>query len=126
ASALLADENDNSECGRAMVALGQWAQRYNCAVVVTHHPPKSSTGPRGGSALYAGADVVIEIDKPFKASPIREVHCTKNRDAQTGQSGSFTLIPRAIGMDDRLHEITTMELSMSAPRPPRSGARGCK
>ncbi|WP_287461238.1 bifunctional DNA primase/polymerase [Sphingomonas sp.] len=119
ASALLADENDNSECGRAMVALGQWAQRYNCAVVVTHHPPKSSTGPRGGSALYAGADVVIEIDKPFKASPIREVHCTKNRDAQTGQWGSFTLIPRAIGMDDRLREITTMELSMSASRPPR-------
>lgn len=120
ASGLLEDENDNSQCAEAVKFLGQLAEKYGCLVLVTHHPPKKGTGARGGSALHAGFDTVIEIHHDGK-SPVRKAECTKGRDAPTGDWGCFTLIPHELGIDARGRKISTCTLS-TADADPRAGA----
>jgi hypothetical protein len=111
ASGLLADENSNTECAKAVKALEQWARRFNCLVLVTHHPPKNGTGARGGSALHAGFDTVMEIYHEPEA-PVRYLACTKARDAETGKWGSFTLTKRVLALDHRGKEVKTCDVSM--------------
>jgi hypothetical protein len=113
---LLQDENNNSECGAAVKTLEALALGFNCVVLVIHHPPKNGTGARGGGALHAGFDVVWEIAHE-KGNDIRYLECTKNREGRAGPLGSFTLVRRIVGYDDRGREVTTNEVSMgSEPR----------
>lgn len=112
ASGLLEDENDNAECARAVKFLEQLASRYDCLVIVTHHPPKNGSGARGGSALHAGFDTVVEIHYDGK-QPIRRAECTKSRDAPTGDWGCFKLEQHVLGFDDRGREETTCTLCVA-------------
>ena len=113
---LLQDENNNSECGAAVKALEALALRFNCMVLVNHHPPKNGTGARGGGALHAGFDVVLEVAHE-KGQEVRYVECTKAREGRVGAWGSFTLISITVGFDRRGRARTTCEVSMgSEPR----------
>jgi hypothetical protein len=112
----LQDENNNSECGAAVKALEALALRFNCLVLVIHHPPKNGTGARGGGALHAGFDVVLEVAHE-KGQEIRYLECTKAREGRTGAWGSFTLTSITVGFDRRGRARTTCEVSMgSKPR----------
>ena len=113
---LLQDENNNSECGAAVKTLEALALRFNCMVLVNHHPPKNGTGARGGGALHAGFDVVLEVAHE-KGNEIRYLECTKAREGRVGAWGSFTLISVTVGFDRRGRARTTCEVSMgSEPR----------
>jgi len=114
---LLADENSNTDCAKAVKALEQISARLDCLVVVTHHPPKNGTGARGGSALHAGFDTVFEIFHT-DANPVRYVECTKGRDAPTGKWGSFTLQRHVLGLDDKSREVSTCTISMGTDAKP--------
>jgi hypothetical protein len=121
ASGLLIDENDNSQCAAAVKNLEGLAARYQCLVLVTHHPPKNSSGARGGSALHAGFDTVLEIFP--SGGPVRYLECTKSRDASTGKWGSFTLLPQTIGFDthEPPREVTTCTVSTGEEARPAAG-----
>lgn len=110
---LLQDENNNSECGAAVKFLEALALRFDCTVLVIHHPPKNGTGARGGGALHAGFDVVWEIAYE-KTNTTRFLECTKNRDGRAGPMGSFTLIERTVGYDSRGRAVTTNDVSMGS------------
>jgi len=110
---LLQDENNNSECGAAVKALEGLSLRFDCLVVVNHHPPKNGTGARGGGALPAGFDTVMEIFWDGK-SPVRFMECTKSREGRTGSWGAFTLASITVGHDKRGRAKTTCEVSMSS------------
>jgi hypothetical protein len=112
ASGLLEDENDNGECARAVKFLEQLAAAHSCLVIVTHHPPKNGNGARGGSALHAGFDTVVEIHHDGK-QPVRRAECTKSRDAPTGDWGCFRLEQHVLGFDDRGREVTTCTLCVA-------------
>lgn len=109
ASGLLENENDNSEIGRALNYLEQMAMAFQCLVLVTHHPPKQGSGMRGGYALHAGFDVVVEI---FQQGNQRFVECSKNRDGPAGAWGSFILSPHTIIEDftGKGRDITTQRV----------------
>jgi hypothetical protein len=109
ASGLLENENDNSEIGRALNYLEQMAVAFQCLVLVTHHPPKTGHGLRGGYALHAGFDVVAEI---FQEGNERFVECTKSRDAPTGSWGSFVLEPVTVLPDftGKGRDVTTQRV----------------
>jgi hypothetical protein len=76
-------------------------------VLVLHHPPKTGGGVRGGSAILASADYVLEIERVQDRSAIRELRLTKARDAETKKLGAFVLTPVILGQDTRGRDITT-------------------
>jgi len=108
-SGLLEDENSNPKCAEAMRALASMARRFRCLVLVIHHPGKRSGGPRGGSALFASADVVLEV-RPTKRPYVAALECVKNRNGPKGNWGSFRLVPRVVATDADGREITTMRV----------------
>lgn len=112
ASGLVADENDNSEVAKAVKNLETLGKRFKCPVIVTHHPPKDSTGVRGASALFNGVDFVIEIYHT-PGQTVRQVHLTKSREAPAPRRlGSFTLIPQTVGIDAHGRPIEACTVSM--------------
>ena len=112
AAGILQDENNNSECGMAIKAMATLSQRFDCLVIVNHHPPKNGTGPRGGGALSAGVDTVVEVFREG-ASLVRQIECTKSREGRTGPWGTFTLPVLVVGVDSRGRPRTTCDVSMS-------------
>lgn len=110
-SNLLENENDNGEVGRAVKKLEAFAHAFECLVLVTHHPPKTGTGARGGGAIHAGFDVMIEIFQEQHRSE-RFVECTKGRDARVEPWGAFKLSPVIVEHDltGRGRDSTTMEV----------------
>lgn len=113
ASGLLRDENDNSEAGTAFKALGILAEKLQCFIIVTHHPPKTGNGMRGAGAIYNDVDIVMEITRE-KTNAIREIAITKARDAQQRKLGVFTLVPVRLGEDSRGRAVTSCVVSDSA------------
>lgn len=111
ASGLLEDENNNSQCAAAVKFAEELAADFGCLALFTHHPPKNGSGARGGSALHAGFDTVLEVR--HDGGPVRVVECTKSRDAPTRRWGAFTLIPQTLGLDSKGREVTTCTVSTS-------------
>jgi len=115
ASGLLKDENNNAECGLAMAAVGALAQEFGVLFIVTHHPPKSGTAvARGGGALEAAADYVLQITR-FEKSAVRQVELSKGRNCEQRKLGAFSLVPVTIARDARGRALTTMTVSMGEP-----------
>ena len=125
ASGLVGDENNNSECAKAMKKLEELAREFDVLVMVLHHPPKNGEGVRGGSALLASADYVLEIEVE-KGKKVRTLSLTKARDSEAPRKlGGFTLVTKVTGQDSRDRNITTcyVETSQSkaftGAQPPR-------
>jgi hypothetical protein len=110
ASGLLADENNNAQCAEAMRALSSIATEHQCLVVVVHHPGKKGGGARGGSALSASADAVVEV-QPTKRPGVATLECVKNRNGPKGTWGHFSLEPCTIGQDADGGDITTLRVA---------------
>ena len=114
ASGLLVDENNNSEIGMAFANLGTLSRELDALVMTTHHPPKGGEGARGGGAIIASADYVLEITREG-TDAVRHLDLTKARDAEQRPLGSFTLLKADLGEDDRSRPITSMTVSMGEP-----------
>lgn len=110
ASGLLVDENNNAQCAEAMRALSSIATEHHCLVAVVHHPGKKGGGARGGSALFASADTVLEV-RPTKRPGVATLECVKNRNGPKGTWGSFALEPCTIGRKADGGAITTMRVA---------------
>jgi hypothetical protein len=113
ASRLISEENSNDAIADAILFLHELAREFHCLVLVTHHPPKSSSsGLRGGGAMFANVDVVIEIARDGKAA-VREVECVKQRDGEQGTWGHFTLPVIDVGRRRNGKPVTSCYVSMS-------------
>ena len=107
ASGLIEDENDNSQCAKAMKKLGDLAEEFNVLVIVLHHPTKAGSGIRGGSALLGSADYAMQIELP-PGKPFKKLLLEKARDATAPRGlGTFTLKRFELGADSRGRPITT-------------------
>ena len=122
ASGLLVDENDNAEIGMAFANLGTLSRDLDALVLTTHHPPKNGEGARGGGAIVASADYVLEITREG-TDAVRYLDLTKARDAEQRQLGTFTLLKTDLGEDSRGRPITSMTVSMGEPMVKRGGRR---
>lgn len=110
ATALLKDENDNAEAGRAMSVLAQISRHMNCLVLTSHHPGKDGNEARGASAIPAAADYVLTIGRKGK-DKVRSFEVTKARNAEERQLGSFTLNEVVLGEDRRGRKISSLTVS---------------
>jgi hypothetical protein len=111
ASGLVNDENNNAELARAMTNLGTISRELGVLFVTSHHPPKGGEGARGGGAITASADFVLEI-KREGTDQLRRVELTKARNAEQRSLGSFTLLKVELGHDSKGRPITSMTVSM--------------
>lgn len=111
ASGLVNDENNNAELSRAMTNLGTIARELGVLFVTSHHPPKHGDGARGGGAITASADFVMEIRRDGTDS-LRRLDLTKARNAEQRALGSFTLLKVELGKDAKNRPITSMVISM--------------
>lgn len=59
------DENDSGSVTHMLSSLQMLARKYNCAVLLIHHPNKSG-GFRGSGALTAVPDIVVKLGRRWK------------------------------------------------------------
>lgn len=109
ASGLIDDENDNAKASMALRALDKLAANLNVLILVLHHPPKKGDGVGGAGAIRNRSDYVLEARMAH--GEIRELELIKSRDSQQRKLGSFTLIPKSLGLDERGRPITSCVIS---------------
>jgi hypothetical protein len=102
---------DNENEAQAISALFARIDRIKAAtgaaVLFIAHPGKDqSQGLRGSSALHAGLDAVIRIERDKDASE-RHVRLEKSKDGPEGPLFSFTLKTIVLGSDADGDEVTT-------------------
>lgn len=112
ASGLIIDENNNTECAKAMKWLEQVGRELDLLFLVLHHPPKNGGGLRGGSAILASVDYVLEIE-PVVNQHIKRLKLTKARDAEQRTLGGFGLTVVKLCTDNRGRDITTCVVQTS-------------
>lgn len=113
ASGLIVDENNNTDCAKAMKKLDTLSRELDALVLVLHHPPKSGGGVRGGSSLLGSADYVLEIDL-VEGRKLKTFKLSKARDAEAPRHlGAFLLVPEVIGEDSKGRDITTCKVETS-------------
>jgi hypothetical protein len=99
------DENSTKDMG-VFIGLCKYISRHTGAMVlVVHHTGKDDTkGLRGSSAIYAAADVVIEV---FKNQELHAAKITKQKDGEVNLEFGFTLPVVEVGQDNDGDPITT-------------------
>jgi hypothetical protein len=99
------DENSAKDMGLFLAACKDLSLATGAMVLAVHHTGKEdSKGMRGSSALFAGADFVMEV---FKNDKEHGAVLSKSRDDATGSSFSFVLKRVVVGHDDEGDEVTT-------------------
>lgn len=108
AAGLSVDETDNNGVAAAIARLNVVSERLGVFVLVLHHPTKSgSSTVRGGGALVANTDVVLNVEYD-RSTGSRLVRIEKAKDAETGRVLSgFNLRVLSIGVDQKGRPITT-------------------
>jgi hypothetical protein len=99
------DENSAKDMGLFLAACKDLSHATGAMVLAVHHTGKEeSKGMRGSSALFAGADFVMEV---FKNEKEHGASLSKSRDDVTGTSFSFVLKRVVVGHDEDGDEVTT-------------------
>jgi hypothetical protein len=99
------DENSAKDMGLFLAACKDLSLATGAMVLAVHHTGKEdSKGMRGSSALFAGADFVMEV---FKNDKEHGAMLSKSRDDATGASFSFVLKRVVVGQDDEGDDVTT-------------------
>lgn len=99
------DENSAKDMGLFLAACKDLSLTTGAMVLAVHHTGKEeSKGMRGSSALFAGADFVMEV---FKNENEHGAMLSKSRDDVTGTSFSFKLRRVIVGHDDEGDEVST-------------------
>lgn len=72
------DENSATDMGQFLEHVCKLRDRYKCAVMIVHHTGHANRSrARGSSALYAGIDLEMTLDRKEESVVI---HCTKYKD----------------------------------------------
>ena len=116
------DENSAKDMGLFLAACKDLSLATGAMVLAVHHTGKEeSKGMRGSSALFAGADFVMEV---FKNENEHGAMLSKSRDDVTGTSFGFVLRRVVVGHDQEGDEVTTCvveaiqkEVSKKSKRP---------
>jgi hypothetical protein len=74
------NENDAEDAGIFIEAIETMKRSLGCTVLVIHHTGNDVSRPRGSSALYAGYDTVVEVQRDER-SLYASVHVRKQKDA---------------------------------------------
>jgi len=103
------DENSAKDMGLFLAACKDISHATGAMVLAVHHTGKEdSKGMRGSSALFAGADFVMEIFKNKVGDRFEHgAMLSKSRDDVTGTSFGFELKRVTVGVDDEGDEVTT-------------------
>ena len=103
-----ADENDAASASALQARLDRIKRATGAAIILIAHPGKDAErGIRGSSALGAGIDFEIRIEREGK-EPERKVVLHKSRDGQDGvELGAFTLKVVSLGVDQDGDEVTS-------------------
>jgi hypothetical protein len=103
------DENSARDMGLFLAACKDISHATGAMVLAVHHTGKEdSKGMRGSSALFAGADFVMEIFKNKVGDRFEHgAMLSKSRDDVTGTSFGFELKRVTVGVDDEGDDVTT-------------------
>jgi hypothetical protein len=103
------DENSAKDMGLFLAACKDISHATGAMVLAVHHTGKEdSKGMRGSSALFAGADFVMEIFKNKVGDRFEHgAMLSKSRDDVTGTSFGFELKRVTVGVDDEGDDVTT-------------------
>ena len=103
------DENSAKDMGLFLAACKDISHATGAMVLAVHHTGKEdSKGMRGSSALFAGADFVMEIFKNKVGDHFEHgAMLSKSRDDITGTSFGFELKRVTVGVDDEGDDVTT-------------------
>jgi hypothetical protein len=100
------DENSAKDMGVFIACCKHIAQATGAMVLVVHHSGNSNTDRmRGSSALFAAADVVLEVSK--REDGTNGVSITKQKDGETGDEFGFRLRQVKVGTDSDGEAITS-------------------
>jgi hypothetical protein len=116
------DENSAKDMGLFLAACKDLSLATGAMVLAVHHTGKEeSKGMRGSSALFAGADFVMEV---FKNEKEHGAILSKSRDDSSGVTFGFALDRVVVGHDRDGDEVTTCvvrtldsEVTKKAKRP---------
>ena len=103
-----ADENSSTDMGGVMSRLQSVAAELNIMVLVVAHTGKDqSKGIRGWSGQYAGADVVLNVERIKEDKDFSVVTVDKLKDAEDGKKFQFKLKQVILGIDKDGDNITS-------------------
>lgn len=118
------DENSAKDMGLFLAACKDLSHATGAMVLAVHHTGKEdSKGMRGSSALFAGADFVMEV---FKNDKEHGAMLSKSRDDATGASFSFVLKRVVVGQDDEGDDVTTCVVEPLKKDVEKTGKRPAK
>lgn len=113
------DENSAKDMGIFIACCKHIAQQTGAMVLVVHHSGNSNTDRmRGSSALFAAADVVLEVSK--REDGTNGVVVTKQKDGETGEEFGFRLRQVKVGTDADNEPITSCVLEQREDAAPKA------
>lgn len=116
------DENSAKDMGIFIACCKHIAQQTGAMVLVVHHSGNSNTDRmRGSSALFAAADVVLEVSK--REDGTNGVVVTKQKDGETGEEFGFRLRQVKVGTDADNEPITSCVLEQREDAAPKATAK---
>ena len=94
------DENNNGALMEVMQILELIRDKFDCVVILLHHPPKAGlsggSGGRGGGSVFGNLDFEIHVTKT-------EIWFEKNRYGRQTAHHRFKLNPVPIGKSEKLN-----------------------
>lgn len=116
------EENSSRDMGLFITHCKAISTATGAMVLVVHHTGKDDTkGARGSSALYAAADVVLEI---YKAKEGNAVQVVKQKDGETGKSYGFRLDQIRVGSTPNGKHITSCVVVPMEDAPSKKSSTG--
>ena len=95
-----ADENSSADMGRALQAIENFANTFDClAMIVAHHGKNASAGIRGWSGLIGAADAIVTVVRDDETKE-RTITLDKVKNGPDGDCIAFSLLPAPIGIFD--------------------------
>lgn len=102
-----ADENSAAEMTQLVNAAEEIGRELSAFVLIVHHAPWEAKRPRGSSALYGAADVILAVEKDGEE---RSLRVEKQKAGREGEQWRFELTPVALGEDEDGDPITSCVL----------------
>ncbi|CAN1721175.1 regulatory protein [Hyphomicrobium sp. 1Nfss2.1] len=118
------EENGNAVLSAVLAQCQRIVAETGATVMLVHHPGKADAkSMRGASALFAGCDEVLRIDRE-DGSTVRDLVIQKSKDGDEGPVASFTLEKVQLGTNNKGRTITSCVLKeLTTPRGPKKPER---
>ena len=98
------DENSTQDMTLFLSNIDKHIRSCGCAVLIVHHTGlQNPERARGSSAMYAAIDGEFRVSKPDGTKDIT-VHCTKQKEGDSGWELDYELKPILVGFDPEANE----------------------